>query len=260
MSEPKKIKPRKKSEETEKYKKKLDEEELNEEEIQSKNEIDLNEEYMNENAFIKNDLTVEEIKERIRRSGVLYMSRVPLGMKISELRKLLEDYGMERCYLVPLKKKMENINGKKVQAYKEGWIEFNDKIYAKLAEYQLNGRPIGGSKKCPYKDELWNLKYLHKFKWNDLMENITMEKKIQEKKLKIEIAQSKRENDFIIKNYEKSKKYLNKKTKNPDNENKKEEKTEKNEEKEEKEKNIKNNEKEFNIKDFTKYKQKKLIK
>ena len=82
------------------------------------------------------------------------------------------------------------------------------------------------------------------------MENITMEKKIQEKKLKIEIAQSKRENDFIIKNYEKSKKYLNKKTKNVDNEN----------EEEEKEKEEKNSEKEFNKKDFTKYKQKKLIK
>ena len=232
-------------------------EEKEEEEVENKDEINLNEEDINEDYINKNELTVEELKEKIRRSGVLYMSRVPIGMKISDLRKLLEDYGMERCYLVPLKKKMENIDGKKVQAYKEGWIEFNDKIYAKLAEYQLNGKPIGGSKKCVYRDELWNLKYLHKFKWNDLMENITMEKKIQEKKLKIEIAQSKRENDFIIKNYEKSKKYLNKKTQNADNEN---ENGEEEKEKEEKDKAIKNSEKEFSKKDFTKYKQKKLIK
>ena len=40
-----------------------------------------------------------------------------------------------------------------------------------MAEYQLNGKQIGGSKKCPYKDELWNLKYLHKFKWNDLIKD-----------------------------------------------------------------------------------------
>ena len=217
-----------------------DEENLNnQEEI---NDIDINEKDNN-----INELTLEELKEKNRRSGVLYMSRVPTGMKVSDLRKLLEDYGMERCYLVPLKKKMENIDGKKVQAYKEGWIEFNDKIYAKLAEYQLNGKPIGGSRKCPYKDELWNLKYLHKFKWNDLIENITMEKKMQEKKLKIEIAQSKRENAFIIKNYEKSKKYLNKKTNNPENNSEKE-----------KQESIIN--KEYNIKDFTKYKQKKLVK
>ena len=211
---------------------------------ESQNDIDINEEGEKIN---ENELTVEELKEKIRRSGVLYMSRVPIGMKISDLRKLLEDYGMERCYLVPLKKKLENIDGKKVQSYKEGWIEFNDKIYAKLAEYQLNGKPIGGNRKCPYKDELWNLKYLHKFKWNDLMENITMEKKMQEKKLKIEIAQSKRENDFIIKNYEKSKKYLNKKTNNPENESRTEEKND-------------TKEKEFNIKNYNKYKQKKLVK
>ena len=40
---------------------------------------------------------------------------------------------------------------------------------------------------------------------------MTMERKIQEKKLKMENAQSKRENDFIIKNYEKSKRCLGEK-------------------------------------------------
>ncbi len=218
-------------------------------EKQEENIGDINEEYTdNEN----NELTVEELREKIRRSGVLYMSRVPIGMKISDIRRLLDDYGIQRCYFVPFKKKLHNVDGKRVQAYKEGWIEFDDKIYAKLAEYQLNGKPIGGNKKCIYRDELWNLKYLHKFKWNDLIENITMEKKIQEKKLKIEIAQSKRENDFIVKNYEKSKKFLNKKKNNPENET--EEKGDK------KEKNSNNEEKEFNMKDFTKYKQKKYIK
>ena len=217
-----------------------DEENLNnQEEI---NDIDINEKDNN-----INELTLEELKEKNRRSGVLYMSRVPTGMKVSDLRKLLEDYGMERCYLVPLKKKFENIDGKRIQGYKEGWIEFEDKIYAKLAEYQLNGKQIGGSKKCPYKDELWNLKYLHKFKWNDLIENLTMEKKVQEKKLKIEISQSKRENDFIIKNYEKSKKYLNKKR-----ELKADDNGDKNKENKK--------EKIFDKKDFMKYKQKKIIK
>ena len=110
---------------------------------QSKNESieDINE------AFIKkepnDELTVEELREKIRRSGVLYMSRVPIGMKIIDIRKLLDDYGIQRCYFVPFKKKLQNVDGKRVQAYKEGWIEFEDKIYAKLAEYQLNGKPIG---------------------------------------------------------------------------------------------------------------------
>ena len=217
------------------------------EEEQSENIEDIDKEFINQP---NDELTVEELHEKIRRSGVLYMSRVPIGMKIIDIRKLLDDYGIERCYFVPYKKKMQNVDGKRVQAYKEGWIEFEDKLYAKLAEYQLNGKPIGGNKKCIYRDELWNLKYLHKFKWNDLVESMTMEKKIQEKQLKMEIAQSKRENDFIIKNYEKSKKYLNKKREMENSDNKESEE----------EKDIKKNKlKEFDKKDYSKYKQKKLI-
>ena len=231
--------------------KKDNNEEQNEEKEEDENQLieDINEKYKYMNQ--KNDeLTVEELREKIRRSGVLYMSRVPIGMKIIDIRKKLDNYGIQRCYFVPLKKKLKNVDGKRVQAYKEGWIEFEDKIYAKLAEYQLNGKPIGGNKKCIYRDELWNLKYLHKFKWNDLVESMTLEKKIQEKELKIEIAQSKRENDFIIKNYEKSKKYLNKKREME------------NEEQGNKDKNDINNNKEkkkIKNKENNKYKQKKLV-
>ena len=231
--------------------KKDNNEEQNEEKEEDENQLieDINEKYKYMNQ--KNDeLTVEELREKIRRSGVLYMSRVPIGMKIIDIRKKLDNYGIQRCYFVPLKKKLKNVDGKRVQAYKEGWIEFEDKIYAKLAEYQLNGKPIGGNKKCIYRDELWNLKYLHKFKWNDLVESMTIKKKIQEKELKIEIAQSKRENDFIIKNYEKSKKYLNKK-REMENENE-----------ENKDKNDINNNKEkkkIKNKENNKYKQKKLV-
>ena len=231
--------------------KKDNNEEQNEEKEEDENQLieDINEKYKYMNQ--KNDeLTVEELREKIRRSGVLYMSRVPIGMKIIDIRKKLDNYGIQRCYFVPLKKKLKNVDGKRVQAYKEGWIEFEDKIYAKLAEYQLNGKPIGGNKKCIYRDELWNLKYLHKFKWNDLVESMTLEKKIQEKELKIEIAQSKRENDFIIKNYEKSKKYLNQK-REMENENE-----------ENKDKNDINNNKEkkkIKNKENNKYKQKKLV-
>ena len=234
----------------------------NEENEEDENQLieDINEKYkyMNET---NDELTVEELREKIRRSGVLYMSRVPIGMRIIDIRKLLDDYGIQRCYFVPYKKKLQNVDGKRVQAYKEGWIEFEDKIYAKLAEYQLNGKPIGGNKKCIYRDELWNLKYLHKFKWNDLVESMTLEKKIQEKELKIEIAQSKRENDFIIKNYEKSKKYLNKKREmeNEDNDNKDKDDVKNNNDNNINKEKKKIINKEFNKKENNKYKQKKLV-
>ena len=107
---------------------------------------------------------VEELKEKIRRSGVIYMSNIPIGMTVNNLKKLLKDFGVKRVYLVPLKEKVSDDTGKKVQAYKEGWVEFEEKLMAKLAEYKLNGKPIGGKRGCSYKDDLWTIKYLHKFK------------------------------------------------------------------------------------------------
>ena len=225
------------------------EEKNNQPENNNENNVDINEiDIKNEN----DELTVQELREKIKRSGVLYMSRVPIGMKIIDIRRPLEDYGIQRCYFIPLKKKLKNVDGKRVQAYKEGWIEFEDKLYAKLAEYELNGKPIGGNKKCIYRDELWNLKYLHKFKWNDLVESMTLEKKIQEKKLKMEIKQGDRENNFIVKNYEKSKKYLNKKREKEKNDG----------EDNNEDINDNNNNKNFKEnknKEISKYKQKKLI-
>ena len=222
----------------------------NQSENNNENNVDINEiDIKNEN----DELTVQELREKIKRSGVLYMSRVPIGMKIIDIRRLLEDYGIQRCYFIPLKKKLKNVDGKRVQAYKEGWIEFEDKLYAKLAEYELNGKPIGGNKKCIYRDELWNLKYLHKFKWNDLVESMTLEKKIQEKKLKMEIKQGDRENNFIVKNYEKSKKYLNKKREKEKNDGDDEDNI--NKDINDNNKSVKENKN----KEISKYKQKKLI-
>ena len=166
----------------------------------------------------KNLTNINEIKEKIRRSGLIYISNIPLGKTVNSFRKLLGDYGIERIYLVPLPEKISDENGKKIQGYKEGWIEFEDKIFAKLCEYQLNGKPIGGNKKCPYKDDLWTIKYLHKFKWHNLMEKINFDKNVRKNLLKTEIKQGIRENNFIIKNYEKSK-AINKKRKREEEDN-----------------------------------------
>ena len=169
-------------------------------------------------------------------------------MTVNSLRKLLEDYGIERIYLVPLKEKKKDENGKKIQCYKEGWIEFEDKIFAKLCEYQLNGKVIGGNKKCPYKDELWTIKYLHKFKWHNLMEKINFDRNVRKNLIKTEIKQGIRENNFIIKNYEKSK-AMNKKRKREEEENKKNQNNEikENESNEKSENDNENDNKKINI-------------
>ena len=162
---------------------------------------------------------IDEFNNKIKKTGIIYLSRIPIGMTIPDLRKLLEKYEIKRCYLVPFKEKKINDFGKKVQAYKEGWVEFEDKILAKLCEYQLNGHPIGGKKSCPYKDDLWTIKYLHKFKWHHLIEKLNFNKNLREKRIKNEIRQGRRENEFMLKIFEKSK-ILNRKREKEKEENK----------------------------------------
>lgn len=44
---------------------------------------------------------IEEFQEKIRRSGVVYLSYIPEGMTVGFLRKKLEKYAPKRIYLVP---------------------------------------------------------------------------------------------------------------------------------------------------------------
>ena len=56
--------------------------------------------------------------------------------------------------------------------FTEGWIEFEDKRVAKQTAQMLNGQPMGGKRRSAYHYDLWCLKYLSKFKWDHLTEEI----------------------------------------------------------------------------------------
>ncbi len=56
--------------------------------------------------------------------------------------------------------------------FTEGWIEFEDKRVAKQVAQMLNGQPMGGKRRSAYHYDLWCLKYLSKFKWDHLTEEI----------------------------------------------------------------------------------------
>ena len=56
--------------------------------------------------------------------------------------------------------------------FTEGWIEFEDKHVAKQVAQMLNGQPMGGKRRSAYFYDLWCLKYLSKFKWDHLTEEI----------------------------------------------------------------------------------------
>ena len=50
--------------------------------------------------------------------------------------------------------------------------QFKDKRVARSVAEMLNAQPIGGKKGSRWRDDVWTMKYLPKFKWHMLTEQI----------------------------------------------------------------------------------------
>ncbi|TYZ64373.1 hypothetical protein PybrP1_009053 [[Pythium] brassicae (nom. inval.)] len=155
---------------------------------------------------------LEAFKKRADKRGVVYLSRVPPFMKPEKVKHLLGQFGdINRIYLVPEDKtnhkKRVAAGGNRKQSYTEGWIEFEDKKVARQVAAVLNTRQIGGRKRDYYHDDIWNLKYLKGFKWDHLTEKIAYENRIRDQKLRLEIAQAKKENEAYLDKVEQSKQF-----------------------------------------------------
>ncbi|KAK9056252.1 hypothetical protein SSX86_027342 [Deinandra increscens subsp. villosa] len=149
----------------------------------------------------KKRLMKEAAKAHMR--GVCYLSRVPPRMDPLKLRQILSQYGdIERIWLTPEdpaahvhRKKAGGFRG---QGFTEGWVEFTNKNVAKRVASMLNGEQIGGKKKSTFYYDLWNIKYLSKFKWDNLTEEIAYKNATREQKLALELSVAKKERDFYL--------------------------------------------------------------
>ncbi|KAG5961123.1 RNA-binding ATPase activator esf2 [Claviceps cyperi] len=146
----------------------------------------------------------------IKKSGVVYISRIPPGMKPSALRSLLSPYGkLNRIFLAPedpsVRARRRKSGGNKRVLFTEGWIEFMKKKEAKTACELLNGQNIGGKKGSFFRDDIWNLVYLKGFKWFNLTEQITAENAERTSRMRAEISKATKENKAFVKNVEKAK-------------------------------------------------------
>jgi ESF2/ABP1 family protein len=166
-----------------------------------------------ENFEALKPLSVDELAKfqaKVEKTGVCYMSRIPPFMKHTKLRSMLIKYGeIGRIYLNPedskISAKRKKYKKNRRVNYTEGWIEFMDKKIARQVAAMLNNTNMGGKKRSYYYDDIWNIKYLPKFKWNNLTEQLAYELKVKEQRLKNEISQAKRENKMYLKNVEKAK-------------------------------------------------------
>ncbi|XP_056169565.1 LOW QUALITY PROTEIN: pre-rRNA-processing protein ESF2 [Syzygium oleosum] len=141
--------------------------------------------------------------------GVCYLSRIPPHMDHVKLRRILSQYGeIQRIYLAPedpaAQVKRKRAGGFRGQEFSEGWVEFAKKSVAKRVADVLNGEQIGGKKRSSFYYDLWNIKYLSKFKWDDLTEEIAYKNAIREQKLALELSAAKRERDFYLSKVDKS--------------------------------------------------------
>lgn len=137
--------------------------------------------------------------------GVCYLSRVPPHMNPSHVRQIFSKYGeVQRIYLVPEGQGHRKHSNVKAKAYSEGWVEFAKKSVAKRVANLLNGEQIGGKKRSSFYYDIWNIKYLRKFKWDDLVGEIAEKTHIREQKLTLEITAAKKQRDHYLSNAEKS--------------------------------------------------------
>ena len=144
----------------------------------------------------------EDFNAKLRKRGVLYIARIPPRMGPAKIKTLLSDFGVvTRVYLVEedraarkRRRKLAGGGGAGGKRYTEGWVEYENKKDARLIAERLNNTPITNHKRSVHYGDLWNVKYLRKFKWEHLTEKVAYERRIREQKMRIELMQARREN------------------------------------------------------------------
>ncbi|KAG8956554.1 RNA-binding ATPase activator esf2 [Tulasnella sp. 424] len=159
-----------------------------------------------------------------KRAGIIYISRIPPGMRPQKLRHIMSGYGeVGRIYMAFEDPKYAHERRKhtnsKVTRANEGWVEFTDKKVARSVADMLNGQAVGGKRGDRHRDDVWTMKYLPKFKWNLLTEQLRHDKAVHAARMRIELSRSTREQEDYLKQVSLAKTFENRakrKNKKPD--------------------------------------------
>ncbi|KAI9756042.1 MAG: hypothetical protein M4579_004012 [Chaenotheca gracillima] len=162
---------------------------------------------------------------RLRKTGVIYISRIPPYMSPAKVRSLLTPYGaLGRIFLTPESSQIHSArvrsHGNKKRSFVDGWVEFESKRDAKLAAETLNAQAVGGKKGGWYHDDLWNMKYLTGFKWADLVEQVKNEEAERAGRLRVGRERGRKEEKEFLKGVERAKVWETKERKKKEREEK----------------------------------------
>lgn len=151
----------------------------------------------------------ERAKKRKNKTGVIYLSSLPPYLKPSALKTMLLQRGfgpITRIFLTPADLPPGAASKKnRRKLYADGWVEFASKRTAKICAEALNASIVGGKKGGWYHDDIWNMKYLRGFKWDDLMEQIQRERGEREARRRIEDSRARKEEKVFLAGVEKGK-------------------------------------------------------
>lgn len=149
-------------------------------------------------------------QKRIKKTGVVHLTLVPPFMQPAKLRQIMLRFGpVGRIFLQPeeesVRQKRIKYGGNKRQNFVQGWVEFEKKKHAKLCAFSMNGQKIGGNKKDRYYDDILNLRYLRKYTWQDLQQQLATENEVRQAKLALEVSRQNKVNKTFVENVETAK-------------------------------------------------------
>lgn len=148
------------------------------------------------NDDIENKIDI--LQKKMKNKGIVYISRVPPGMKSSQLKSILSNFcTVERIWCTgnDIKKSKKQRRGPS-----EAWVEISSEKKAKKIAKLLNRTPIGVGR---YKEDLWTIKFLPGVKWHHLTIQHLHKQKMREQRLKKNIADAKKKTNFFLQQREK---------------------------------------------------------
>ncbi|KAK4532692.1 hypothetical protein CCYA_CCYA13G3549 [Cyanidiococcus yangmingshanensis] len=137
-------------------------------------------------------------------SGIIHLRRIPPGMSISEIRRLLERYG--RIGRVYIRKEHEHERRERIQRggvrrkrALEAWVEFLDHRTAEQVALLLNATPMDPqNRRSRFHDDLWCLEYIPALQWHHLTDQMAATRRERILRIKNEVQASRRERDLWL--------------------------------------------------------------